>query len=299
MHNNDENEIIIGMVNQIVQYKMIGNSWDETILVASSIIKGDIAIGDADNDGWQNIVDNSGYIFEWNGDRWVNDNNLGYSEYSSSYNLAIGDADNDGKNEMGFGLNGPSSFIIYSNINNVWESELITHEACWSIAIGDADNNGNNEFVVGLSYGIRIYNYIPATVPSEPLNLESQYGDNYVSLSWDRPIDDGRRYVNNYTIYRGTSPYSLEKIDTYEFRLYYDETQWQEKQNNIFTIVNTVFNKEKNEKHFVDKFNTIANNLEKHRNKNFTGKMLRHHTMKSAMYMSQWIEAKNKLSNQK
>lgn len=86
-----------------------------------------------------------------------------------------------------------------------------------------------------------------------------------------------------------------EKLAESAMRLYNDEIQWQEKQNNIFSIVNTVFNKDKNEKHFVKKFNTIANSLEKHRNNNFTGKMLRHHTMKSAMYMSQWIEAKNKL----
>jgi len=86
-----------------------------------------------------------------------------------------------------------------------------------------------------------------------------------------------------------------EKLAESSIQLYNDENQWQEKQNNIFNIVNTVFNKEKNEKHFVDKFKTIANNLEQHRDNNFTGKMLRHHTMKSTMYMSQWIEAKNKL----
>jgi len=86
-----------------------------------------------------------------------------------------------------------------------------------------------------------------------------------------------------------------EKLADSAIRLYNDENQWQEKQNNIFNIVSTVFNKEKNEKHFVDKFKTIANNLVQHRDNNFTGKMLLHHTMKSAMYMSQWIEVKNKL----
>ena len=79
--------------------------------------------------------------------------------------------------------------------------------------------------------------------------------------------------------------------------LYENETLWQEKQNNIFAIVNSVFNKEQNEKRFIDKMSFIANDLEYHRDSNFTGKMLRHHTMKSAMYMSQWIEAKNKLKH--
>ena len=79
--------------------------------------------------------------------------------------------------------------------------------------------------------------------------------------------------------------------------LYEDKALWQEKQNNIFPIVNNIFNKEKNESGFIERFNTIKSTLEEHRNNNFTGKMLRHHTMKSAMYMSQWIEAKNKLTN--
>ena len=79
--------------------------------------------------------------------------------------------------------------------------------------------------------------------------------------------------------------------------LYEDKTLWQDKQNNSLSIVNNVFNKEKNENKFIERFNTIKNNLEEHRDNNFTGKMLRHHTMKSAMYMSQWIEAKNKITN--
>ena len=117
---------------------------------------------------------------------------------------------------------------------------------------------------------------VTTTIGAESMVIDIEHRG-YSAADWPGYIED-----NN------------EKLAQSAIRLYYDETQWQEKQNNIFTIVNTVFNKEKNEKHFVDKFNTIANNLEKHRNKNFTGKMLRHHTMKSAMYMSQWIEAKNK-----
>ena len=37
--------------------------------------------------------------------------------------------------------------------------------------------------------------------------------------------------------------------------------------------------------------------LDEHRLSNFTGAMLRHHSMKSTQYMAQWIEAKNKVSN--
>lgn len=76
--------------------------------------------------------------------------------------------------------------------------------------------------------------------------------------------------------------------------IYKNESLWQVKQNNIFPIVNTIFNLEKNEKKFINKLSQIIHSLDAHRNNNFTGKMLRHHTLKSAMYMSQWIEAKNK-----
>ena len=86
-----------------------------------------------------------------------------------------------------------------------------------------------------------------------------------------------------------------EKIADAAISLYENEERWNEKQNNILPIVNNIFNKEKNEKKFVDRILELVSSLESHRDNNFTGKMLRHHSMKSAMYMSQWIEAKNKL----
>jgi len=76
--------------------------------------------------------------------------------------------------------------------------------------------------------------------------------------------------------------------------LYENENLWKEKQSNIIPIVNNIFNKKVNEEKLIGRLSDILSSLEKHRHKNFTGKMLRHHTLKSAMYMSQWIEAKNK-----
>ena len=87
---------------------------------------------------------------------------------------------------------------------------------------------------------------------------------------------------------------SDEKIAGAAIELYENEILWNEKNYNILPIVNNVFNKEKHQKIFVDRMSEYISSLENHRKQNFTGKMLRHHTMKSAMYMSQWIEAKNK-----
>jgi len=38
----------------------------------------------------------------------------------------------------------------------------------------------------------------------------------------------------------------------------------------------------------------LQQTLDSHRLANFTGAMLRHHSMKSTQYMAQWIEAKNR-----
>ena len=111
------------------------------------------------------------------------------------------------------------------------------------------------------------------------IGAESMYSDSIKNIDYDWP---------------GTISDNDEGIANAAIELYEKETLWKEKQKNIFAIMNTVFNKERNINKFIDKLTTVENNLEDHRNNNFTGKMLRHHTMKSAMYMSQWIEAKNK-----
>jgi len=88
---------------------------------------------------------------------------------------------------------------------------------------------------------------------------------------------------------------SEEEISNNAVKLYDNEELWRQKQQNGLTLINKIFNKNDNEKKFINKLNSIIESLEVKRNNNFTGMMLRHHTMKSAMYMSQWIEAKNKL----
>ena len=78
--------------------------------------------------------------------------------------------------------------------------------------------------------------------------------------------------------------------------LYDNQETWKQCQLNGIVIINAIFNKDVNEKKFINKLLLIMKSLEEHRENNFTGMMLRHHIMKSTMYMSQWIEAKNKLA---
>ena len=110
------------------------------------------------------------------------------------------------------------------------------------------------------------------------IGAESMYRDSSKNTDYDWP---------------GSITDSDEEIANAAISLYEDETLWQEKQKNIIPIVNNIFNKKENEEKFIGRLSDILSSLEKHRDNNFTGKMLRHHTLKSAMYMSQWIEAKN------
>ena len=76
--------------------------------------------------------------------------------------------------------------------------------------------------------------------------------------------------------------------------MYANQEKWEQYQLNGISIVNGIFDKNINEEKFLTRLSSIISSLEEHRNNNFTGMMLRHHKMKSTMYMSQWIEAKNK-----
>lgn len=77
-------------------------------------------------------------------------------------------------------------------------------------------------------------------------------------------------------------------------KLYTDKTAWQMAQQHGFNIINQVYPKEKLGAEFVNRIGQLQANLEHHRQQNFIGSMLMHHTMRSTEFMSRWIEAKNK-----
>ena len=76
--------------------------------------------------------------------------------------------------------------------------------------------------------------------------------------------------------------------------LYTNEDIWKQAQLNGMSIINTCFNKNIFENEFIDKIQYLLSNIENHRTNNFMGQILSHHTLKSTMYMSKWIEEKNK-----
>lgn len=76
--------------------------------------------------------------------------------------------------------------------------------------------------------------------------------------------------------------------------LYSNVKLWNQAQKKGIEIINQHYSKEKLSIGFLNNMITVFNNLEQHRNQNFTGKMLAHHSLQSLKYMGKWIEEKNK-----
>lgn len=76
--------------------------------------------------------------------------------------------------------------------------------------------------------------------------------------------------------------------------LYQNENIWKKSQENGYQIIEKMFKKEIFEQDFLEKILEISKNLETHRNQNFLGQILQHHTLQSTKYLSKWIEEKNK-----
>ena len=76
--------------------------------------------------------------------------------------------------------------------------------------------------------------------------------------------------------------------------LYTNEKLWNQAQQHGIEIINTMYDKELLENKFLKLIQQVSLNLEQHRNNNFTGKMLLHHSLQSTKYMSKWIQEKNK-----
>lgn len=76
--------------------------------------------------------------------------------------------------------------------------------------------------------------------------------------------------------------------------LYNNEYEWKIAQENGVKILNSNYNKTLFQDNFLNRINEIQKDLINHRNQNFIGQILQHHTNQSTKYMSLWIEQKNK-----
>lgn len=77
-------------------------------------------------------------------------------------------------------------------------------------------------------------------------------------------------------------------------QLYEDEKLWKAAQQNGFEILRNRFDQAKFSSNIIKRIFEIKENLNEHRNRNFLGQILQHHTLQSTKFMSKWIEEKNK-----
>ncbi|RWU04930.1 glycosyltransferase [Pedobacter chitinilyticus] len=87
---------------------------------------------------------------------------------------------------------------------------------------------------------------------------------------------------------------NLEQLVDETAALYNDQILWEKAQQNGIQIINQLYAKSKFEVPFLKQIAHLEGNLTAHRQQNFLGEVLKHHTLQSTKYMSLWIEEKNK-----
>jgi glycosyltransferase involved in cell wall biosynthesis len=85
-----------------------------------------------------------------------------------------------------------------------------------------------------------------------------------------------------------------EKFTNVAVQLYQNERMWLKAQENGFQIINRVYPKVYYANLLTKAVKNLLSNLANHRQKNFYGAMLQHHTITSTKYLAKWIEEKNK-----
>lgn len=86
----------------------------------------------------------------------------------------------------------------------------------------------------------------------------------------------------------------LDRFVDQAFSLYADKISWQKAQENGLRILHERYNKGAYYDNFKDRLESLANHLTTHRQHNFFGQALLHHTANSSKYMSLWIQEKNR-----
>ncbi|OED82464.1 glycosyltransferase [Vibrio splendidus] len=76
--------------------------------------------------------------------------------------------------------------------------------------------------------------------------------------------------------------------------LYKDEEKWLKAQSQCHSILETHYEQNQLGDKLIERLNALDSELGYHRLDNFFGSMLKHHSMASTKYMSQWIAEKNK-----
>lgn len=99
----------------------------------------------------------------------------------------------------------------------------------------------------------------------------------YADLSWNGFVED-----------------DPEKFAKKAIALYQNENLWKQSQKNGIEIINKCYQKKDYSEKLISLTNSLLVDSKSHRLHNFMGNLLQHHMFRSTMYMSKWIEEKNK-----
>ncbi|MBV4474907.1 glycosyltransferase [Pseudomonas botevensis] len=92
----------------------------------------------------------------------------------------------------------------------------------------------------------------------------------------------------------GAIAHTAEGIAEQAVRLYKEPSHWNEAQARGQTLLVERYQRTAHAAALIERINDCRQHLTQRRRDNFTGSMLRHHTLKSTQYMAQWIEEKNR-----
>jgi len=96
----------------------------------------------------------------------------------------------------------------------------------------------------------------------------------------------------------GSIAHNSNEFITNAVNLYQNHSTWEVAQSNCHPLLHSLYNSQILGEALISKIANIEQHLSRHRLENFTGAMLKHHTMASTKYMSQWISAKNDLKQE-
>ena len=117
------------------------------------------------------------------------------------------------------------------------------------------------------------------------------------AMKWGTPsvtTSIGAEGMHGNLSFPGVVSDNSEHIANAAVQLFTSEEHWNKAQKQGFRIINERFQKSTFKGIFLKRISKIEDILEQHRNSNFIGQILQHHTLKSTQFMSKWIEEKNK-----
>lgn len=142
--------------------------------------------------------------------------------------------------------------------------------------------------IAPLRFGAGIKGKLAEAMTCGTPNITTQVGTEGMQMGQDWPglVTDLTQFAD--------LDFAAEKIANDAVELYQDQALWKKSQKLGYSLLATNFDAEIIENRIMTRVKEALINIEKHREKNFIGQMLQHHTLKSTQYMAQWIEEKNK-----